>query len=95
MKFPILIHLLNNKARHIVMTWEELPMEHYFKIVRTGINPLDTGTEIEVDYKVKVDPVSEELEVDQSPQENHEPPVADSTDNGASGSGTDSDGASL
>lgn len=80
MKFPILIHLLNNKARHVVLTEDELPIEHYFKILRTGIDP-HASVELEVDYRVK--------EVDETPQKSDGPSVADSAENGAIDAGSE------
>lgn len=95
MKFPILIHLLNNKARHVVMSADELPREHYFKIVRTGVDP-NESIEIEVEYRRTDEvPTTKEEKVDEPPQENNEPPELDSSADGASSGSTDSDGASL
>lgn len=92
MKFPILIHLLNNKANHIVMNWEDFPINSYFKIVRSGINPLES-IEIEGDYRVLNE---EEEEIDQSTQENIEPFEPSSEDGGTSSkSGEDSISASV
>lgn len=95
MNFPILIHLLNNKAKHIVMSFEELPREHYFKIVRTGVNIEQLGEDLEVEYTVKEEPKEEVVEIDEQTQENNEPPEPDSSADGASSGSTDSDGASL
>lgn len=95
MKFPILIHLLNNKARHIVMSFEELPREHYFKILQTGIDPNNPNVEIETEYRRIDEPVSKEVSSDEQTQENNEPSGTDSADDGASNGSADSDGAGL
>lgn len=94
MKFPILIHLLNNKANHIVMSFDEMPVNHYFKIVKTGINPLD-NYEVEVDYRRVEEPESQEVVINESPPENNEPSIIDSPDRGTSGGSEDSSGTSL
>src|SRR5215217_3346623 len=92
LKFPILIHLLNNKARHVVMSWEDLPVEHYFKILQTGIDPNNLNVEIEVEYRRIDEPVSKEVISDEQTQENNEPSSADSADDGASNGSANSDG---
>lgn len=73
MKFPILIHLLNNKANHIVSSFEELPINNYFKIIRTNF-VLD-NIEIECDYRWvdEAQKPEESLEIDGSAQEDSEP----------------------
>lgn len=90
MKFPILIHLLNNKANHIVTSFEEMPINLYFKIVKTGIDPNENFV-IECDYHV----VEQEKESDESPQENNEPSILDSEDSGAGISSKDSSSPSV
>ncbi len=95
MKFPILIHLLNNKARHIVLSWEDLPVEHYFKILQTGIDPNNPNVEIEVEYRRIDEPVSKEVGSDEQTQENNEPSDADSADDGTSNGSANSDSTGL
>lgn len=90
LKFPILIHLLNNKAKHIVMSFEEMPLNHYFKIVKTGIDPNETY-EIECDYRF----IEPEKEVNEPAQEDNESSVIDSPDGGTSSSSKDSSSPSL
>lgn len=85
MNFPILVHFLNNKAKHIIMSWEEIPHEVYFKVIRTGVNLQELGVEIEGEYTVKEE-ITEKKKIDQSTQEDNEPSIANSADNGASGS---------
>lgn len=90
LKFPILIHLLNNKAKHIVLSEEEIPINHYFKIIRSGVNPDNADFLIEGEYTVI------EEENDQSPsQENIESSKLDSKDDGAGEVIENSSGTSL
>lgn len=73
MKFPILIHLLNNKAKHIVKSFDELPFGQYFKIIQT--NFLIDNTEIVVDYRViETETPVETSDNDEPTQESLEPP---------------------
>lgn len=98
LKFPILIHLLNNKAKHLVESFEELPQGHYFKIVRTGLDETDPFNifTIEGEYTVSEEmPVEKETKIDEQTQENNDAFVADSSDNGASDGSKDSIGTSL
>lgn len=80
MKFPILIHLLNNKAKHIVLREEELPINQYFKIIKSGVNPNSDDFLIDGEFRV----IEEETNEPQEAQENIEPPEPDSEDNGTS-----------
>lgn len=95
MKFPILIHLLNNKAKHIVLSWEDLPVDHYFKIVQTGFDPNSVEAEIEVEYRWLDEASEEVVEIDQPTQENDEPSIVDSEGDGASVSSEDSSSAGV
>lgn len=72
------------------MSFEEMPVNHYFKIVKTGIDPNETY-EIEADYRV----VEPEKEVDEPSQEDNEPSVIDIEDGGTSSSSEDSSSPSL
>jgi hypothetical protein len=91
LKFPILIHLLNNKAKHIVLREEELPVNHYFKIIKSGVNPDSDDFLIEGEFRV----VEEEVNEPQETQKNIEPSEPDSEDNGAGEVIKDSGGTSL
>lgn len=87
LKFPILIHLLHNKANHFVLSFEDLPTNHYFKILQTGINPNNPDIEIEVDYRRVDQPVSKEVGSDEQTQENIEASGSDIEVDGASDKG--------
>lgn len=90
MKFPILIHLLNNRARHIVSCWEDMPTEHYFKILQTGISPEQIDLVIDADYRYVEEPETNEELTDESPQESNELPEPDSSNDGTSDGSEDS-----
>lgn len=95
MKFPILIHFMNNKANHIVNSVHDLPRGVYFKVV-SGQFPVDNEVLEDVTFRrIEPEPQKEITIIDVEAQEDFGSSGFVGKDSGTSSSGEDSSGASL